>query len=406
MDTPDNFISIPSALFRSINEEMTISLWHKGHTSNPLAASVFYASDTTAGDHHINIHLPWSTGNVYFDIPYCCSQRITKHAGTNDYEGQWNHWVFKKSTTTGMQIFLNGAEWMTNTTLITAINGSTIALASLGGRSHSLTAGAGTADYKYKGTLDEVRIYNRALSASEIKWIYNPLPPPPAVREGKYVKSDGTIQSWDGSAWTTWTALPGGRLAAHVEEGSDGEMWAIGTDGNGSIWRWNGSAWSSIGGSLKQISVGSVSPNIWAVNINDAVYQWTGSWTLRGGNGTLKQVSVGVDGTVWGVKSTDAIYRWNENGTWNLIGGALSQISVGSASAVWAVNSPGYIYQWNGVNWTNRIANKTNSFTQVSVSGLTGAVWAIHSGVVLEWDGNAWIAPLNAPTGITQLDLK
>ncbi len=96
-----------------ITDEITISYWQYGGPELPVNSSVVEASNSS-NQRSINIHQPWSNGQVYWD---CGAEggsydRINKQANPEDYKGQWNHWAFTKNATTGeMLIFLNGALW-------------------------------------------------------------------------------------------------------------------------------------------------------------------------------------------------------------------------------------------------------------------------------------------------------
>jgi Tc toxin complex TcA C-terminal TcB-binding domain/Neuraminidase-like domain/Concanavalin A-like lectin/glucanases superfamily/Salmonella virulence plasmid 28.1kDa A protein len=147
-------------------DEITISFWSYGDNSLPKNNSIIYANDKQ-DNRILNIHLPWSDGQIYFD---CGSKgdsydRIAKQAQSSEYKGKWSYWTFTKNASTGeMKIYLNGNLWHSETEkykplppakncILGATNDKTIA-------------------YYYNGKIAEVRIWNKALSADVIKTNY------------------------------------------------------------------------------------------------------------------------------------------------------------------------------------------------------------------------------------------
>ncbi|MDF7808789.1 Ig-like domain-containing protein [Pontiellaceae bacterium B12219] len=158
--TSADSVNIPADIFVAVTNEITVSMWVKGDaTEQPRDDSVFQALDAS-GNPLFNIQLPAAGSQVIWDAGDSSGyDRIVKTASTADFEGQWNHWAFTKNATSGtMNMYLNGALWQSGSGNTTPMNG-VVANACFG-------SGEGT-DY-YEGTLDDVRIYNTVLSASEI----------------------------------------------------------------------------------------------------------------------------------------------------------------------------------------------------------------------------------------------
>jgi hypothetical protein len=156
-------------IFPGTTNAITISLWQYGDASQPRMDGIFEAYD--ASDRRVlNSHLPWSTGQVYWDCGNSNStsyDRINKGAATADYEGQWNHWVFTKDVAAGeMKIYLNGAEWHSGTSLTRTLD--PISKMKIGGVYYDAT---GNSDYA--GKIDEFAVWARVLSATEIADIYH-----------------------------------------------------------------------------------------------------------------------------------------------------------------------------------------------------------------------------------------
>jgi hypothetical protein len=161
-DGSTSWVTLPSTAFSSISDEVTISMWAFGSDSLPVNTTVFYASD--ASDNScLNIHLPYGTSIVYWDAGNNGTvDRISKTAMPSEYQGQWNHWVFTKNAVSGeMKIYLNGSVWQAGTGKSKSIGD--VADASFGAQLTTLN---------YAGVLDDVRLYDVALSAQEVADLY------------------------------------------------------------------------------------------------------------------------------------------------------------------------------------------------------------------------------------------
>ncbi len=160
----DSAVFIPIEVFGPISNEITISMWSNGDTTQELGNSVIYATDSF-GDRVLNIHLPWTNSKVYWDAGTSGGtdyDRISKPADAAEFMGRWNHWVFTKNTISGeMKIYLNGALWHSGIEKIKSMSG--IADVYLG------TSESGA---YYDGMLDEIRLYNTEFTASEVSDLY------------------------------------------------------------------------------------------------------------------------------------------------------------------------------------------------------------------------------------------
>ncbi len=153
-------VEIPVDSLSSISDEISISCWVNGHADLlPSNTSVFEAYDEN-DNRTLNVHLPWSNSRMYFDCGNTSNSydRIDKEANTNEIEGQWNHWAFTKNTTTGeMKIYLNGTLWHSGNEKTKPVNIS------------KMIVGNGiNLNYNYKGLIDELRIWNKELTETEI----------------------------------------------------------------------------------------------------------------------------------------------------------------------------------------------------------------------------------------------
>ncbi|MEN9699019.1 MAG: hypothetical protein RLZZ301_217 [Bacteroidota bacterium] len=143
----------------NVGSAFTIEFWAKGGSTQGTNTTFLEATDT-AGHRVLNIHLPWSNNNIYFDAgDETGYDRINKAATPAELDGTWNHWAFVKNQASGeMFIYKNGQLWHSGTGLTREV-----------GFIHRLIIGA-NADQglKWNGSIDELRLYNAALSAATI----------------------------------------------------------------------------------------------------------------------------------------------------------------------------------------------------------------------------------------------
>lgn len=144
----------------TMGNEMTIAFWAKGTGSTGTNTSILEAYDSL-NQRIVNIHMPWSDNNMYFDAGVGSGyDRISKAMTGVEIDNNWNHWAFVKNATSGdMKIYKNGVLWHSGT-------GKTIPV----GYIHRLVIGSNLDhNYWWKGKIDEFQIYNSALSQTDIQ---------------------------------------------------------------------------------------------------------------------------------------------------------------------------------------------------------------------------------------------
>ncbi len=165
----EGHFDVPVTSMAGILNEITVSFWAFGDV-NQLPANTYILEALGAnGERDVNIHLPWSNSEIYWDCGGDGSyDRINKLATAAEFEGQWNHWAFVKNATTGiMQIYLNGALWHSGTSKTRPID-----IASM------VVGKSATYSGNYKGRIDELQIWDKALSATDIQnWMSIPITP-------------------------------------------------------------------------------------------------------------------------------------------------------------------------------------------------------------------------------------
>ena len=156
-DGVDDYISLsPSSI--PTGNEISISFWNNGDS---FASSTIIAASLNNSDQTLNIHLPWSNKNIYWDCGYPFN-RIQKLATDAEILG-WHNWVFTKNATTGnMSIYLDGVEWHSGSGLTSSIPSMTVA-----------TLGSYfTPQLYHNGQIAQCLIHNKALTADEVQQNY------------------------------------------------------------------------------------------------------------------------------------------------------------------------------------------------------------------------------------------
>ena len=154
-------IHISNNSLSSISDEITISMWIYGNQNIlPKNTSILEGLDSL-GNRAINIHLPWSNNNVYWDCGNNGStyDRISNYTNNSSYSSSWNHWTFTKNTNTGeMKIYLNGNILQSGTGKTLPINVESIYLCS----------NAYESNY-WSGKIKELQIFNTELGQDTIR---------------------------------------------------------------------------------------------------------------------------------------------------------------------------------------------------------------------------------------------
>lgn len=173
-DGRQDAVTIPEAstVFQSIHDAITIAFWQKaddsGHRNDTLFCSNYvYGLSNPALAIHLGCwrdpgRYRWDCGSPW-SFENCLAGR---HRDKSDWTGRWNHWAFTKDIravadgrTGCMEIYLNGELYDRLTGTDAPITGIT-----------SFEIGSGWYG-GYDGLIDDVQIYNYALSAAEVAYV-------------------------------------------------------------------------------------------------------------------------------------------------------------------------------------------------------------------------------------------
>lgn len=223
-------VRLPSLPFNTM-DEFTIGMWvnHQGNTSGP--GESFISFGDSDGGHRVQIHynyagtsLPNST--LSFDTG---SGQVSTNYGAN-FLNNWQHLTLRadSGTLTG---FVNGQSVGTDSF---ALN-SMVSNAALG--AHWWSGGSSSSN-RFIGSIDDVRIWDRALSASEVgalslnttidnsRGYEIPLSQSPS----------GRLAEWNGTSWVEPGDLSSGNIRVLVHGWGNGEFPWVSSNSGSKVW--------------------------------------------------------------------------------------------------------------------------------------------------------------------------
>jgi hypothetical protein len=165
------YVIVPTAVFANTTD-MTIALWVNVTTSQnwqrllDVGVDAKLSQNTQTGTKYLNL-VPKNEGtNMLFSITtdgYGGEQTLT---GANPPTGVWTHVAVVLAAGTGSKLYVNGAQSNANTSL-------TLRAASLGSIDYAfLGKSQFGVDPAFDGSIDEFRVYNRALTDAEVQALY------------------------------------------------------------------------------------------------------------------------------------------------------------------------------------------------------------------------------------------
>lgn len=154
-DGLDDYVSVSTAPVLS-NKPMSVSFWFKGDVS-PTNYDGIMGKTTNAG---------WSDGWGFYFLGSNLYYFIENYAANTAFSAisnprEWNH-VVGTWDGTNINIYINGVSGTADTYTGSMTTTPNFAIGRLG-----------TDQFNFKGSIDETRIYNRALTAAEVKLLYN-----------------------------------------------------------------------------------------------------------------------------------------------------------------------------------------------------------------------------------------
>jgi hypothetical protein len=167
-DGDDDYVRISDFVQTAPKSEISISFWVNVNSISPTDLITLNPLDV--GGQRINVHFPWWDEVTSFYPGYIHWQFGNSPASTFNFstpsnlEGEWNHFVFETSVSGSYaRIYQNGIEVASSSSPTT-----------FEGTQTDLMFGSALRGVdSFDGILDEVIIFNRALSEEEINSLYN-----------------------------------------------------------------------------------------------------------------------------------------------------------------------------------------------------------------------------------------
>ncbi|MFA5105953.1 MAG: LamG domain-containing protein [Candidatus Micrarchaeia archaeon] len=139
------------------SSQATVSVWAKPNTNSQ---NVFVSKWDNANNMGLLLYMPANSGVVRWAFANGVWSPL-EVAGLALNDGQWHH-LAAVANGTHLRLFLDGS----------AIGTPKAETSSMPNIASNLQIGYASGVYSYNGTIDEVRIYNRSLSAAEVKQLY------------------------------------------------------------------------------------------------------------------------------------------------------------------------------------------------------------------------------------------
>ena len=168
-DGTDDYLTVVHSASLQINGAISISLWINTSALTGSDGGLISKSDDSRkyfGMSAIKVYELGILGNVlYFQVSDGTIANNVSGSISSLINGAWHHIVATWDGTTnadGIKIYFDGVETYTGTATIAAIQNKTSVL-DIGGYN----------EYPFKGKIDDVRIYDTAISAYYVKLLYN-----------------------------------------------------------------------------------------------------------------------------------------------------------------------------------------------------------------------------------------
>ncbi|MHC4174299.1 MAG: LamG-like jellyroll fold domain-containing protein [Planctomycetota bacterium] len=161
----DTDVEVPNSALSTISTGITVSIWLKD-ASRPGENNWIFEARGSGGS-TVHAAVVESTGEVLWRAGNSSNDVLRWDLGGRDHTTikGWHHWVFVKDEVTGyIRIYFDGE-------LVASINVVDSTLAGVQGAQLRFGVGSGHAN-DFIGKMDEIRVYDRALAAHAVRWLY------------------------------------------------------------------------------------------------------------------------------------------------------------------------------------------------------------------------------------------
>lgn len=153
----------------------TVSIWFYGNDigiGTAGRALLGYGGQTCGQSWLMNVDNFGNGGNIYEVQGHCQNQQVLYNYGSNHPNGRWIHWLITTDNINGTKFYLDGINVKNdpifiNQTYVASKKFIFGAYVSNDGTSYGWDGNCNP----FNGKLDDIRIYNRALSASEVSYL-------------------------------------------------------------------------------------------------------------------------------------------------------------------------------------------------------------------------------------------
>jgi tetratricopeptide (TPR) repeat protein len=160
-------VAIPAGVFSDIRDAITISTWVNGNGNQTSTTTVILQAGTGVGSDHkliVSVYWGWKGDEVRFETGYDDDNSETwSNAGLKSRTGKWGHYAFVTDTTARFQGIYHNGRLVKEGTTDASMAGVT--------KAHIGLATDKVHD-QFVGKLDNIHIYNNALSAEEVRQLY------------------------------------------------------------------------------------------------------------------------------------------------------------------------------------------------------------------------------------------
>jgi hypothetical protein len=164
-DGSNDYVATTAPQIGQLTKNVSVSVWQNlGQTGR--VGSLFGLNTVSNINERMQAHCPWSDGVIYWDFGGASTDTRLSVSGQNLSVGNWDHFVFLAGEI-GMQIWRNGKLIGSKATPITRVSNSNAFLIGASNMHDQL----GTI-YYHLGKIDDLRVYSRALTPSEIQLLY------------------------------------------------------------------------------------------------------------------------------------------------------------------------------------------------------------------------------------------
>jgi len=163
-------VDVPAAVFSTVNTQLTIAFW--AQLTPTTAGGGFFTGNNTNGDEMIKA-IPYPSGDAYYGVWRAGSTATNWWWGYSPAaaeEGEWHHFAVVYDQAVGKGLYFDG-ELVGSAAIAAGDSIANIDVLKLFTRTASDTQNAWDC---FKGKMDEVMIFDHALTAEELRYIPEP----------------------------------------------------------------------------------------------------------------------------------------------------------------------------------------------------------------------------------------